>query len=74
MDQPEDAPTQPPEYYRRKAADVRRAVEGVTTRAIKARLDDLAGEFDRLAGAAEGSKRERDPLAVRVRPLKGENE
>ena len=59
MNQPEDTPTLPSQYYRRKAAEVRRAAEGVTTRAIKARLHDLAREFDRLAEAAEEGTQER---------------
>src|ERR1700730_8441469 len=42
VDQPEGTPTQPARYYRQKAAEARRAAEGVTTRAIKARLDVLA--------------------------------
>jgi hypothetical protein len=36
-------------YYRRKAARARQAAEGVTTRAMKARLLDEAVECDRLA-------------------------
>ena len=53
MDQPEETPTLPARYYRRKAAEARCAAEGVTTRAVKARLDGLARDFDRLADAAD---------------------
>jgi len=47
-------------HYRRKAARARQIAEGVTTRAIKARLldeavhcDQLAAEADRRPGEAE---------------------
>jgi len=60
MDHTEDTPTMPSRYYRRKAAEVRRAAEGVTTRAVKARLNDLAREFDRLADAADSAEQEPD--------------
>jgi hypothetical protein len=53
MDQWTDLSPQPADYYRRKAAQVRQAAEGVTTRAVKARLLDQALEFDRLANEAE---------------------
>ena len=53
MDQPEETPTLPASYYRQKAAEARRAAEGVTTRAIKEQLDGLARDFDRLADAAD---------------------
>jgi hypothetical protein len=49
MDQFSDVPPEPAEYYRRKAARARQVAEGVTTRAIKARLLELALEYDRLA-------------------------
>jgi hypothetical protein len=44
-----DPPLQPAEYYRRKAAEARRAAEDVTTAPIRTRLLDLARQFDRLA-------------------------
>jgi hypothetical protein len=44
---------QPAIYYRRKAARVRQIVEGVTTRAVKARLLDEAVHCDQLAADAE---------------------
>ena len=44
---------QPATYYRRKAALARQAAEGVTTRAIKARLLDEAVHCDRLAAEAD---------------------
>jgi len=52
---------QPATYYRRKAARARQVAEGVTTRAMKARLldeavhcDQLAADADRGAGEAAG--------------------
>ena len=47
MDQPQNVPTLPAEHYRRKAAEARRAAEGVMKRAIKARLLDLARSMHR---------------------------
>ena len=64
MDQPSDVPLQPAEYYRRKAARARQVAEGVTTRAVKERLLELALEYDRLADGT-GS-------AVRLPPDLGE--
>jgi len=63
MDQPEETPTLPAQYYRRKAAEARRAAEGVTTRAIKVRLHGLACEFDRLADAADSAAQTPDAPA-----------
>ena len=40
-------------YFRRKAARVRQTAEGVTTRAIKARLLEEAVHWDRLAADAD---------------------
>ena len=40
-------------YYRRKAARARQIAEGVTTRAVKARLLDEAVHCDRLATDAD---------------------
>ena len=40
-------------YYRRKAARARQIAEGVTTRAIKARLLDEAVHCDQLAADAD---------------------
>jgi len=40
-------------YYRRKAARARQIAEGVTTRAMKARLLDEAVHCDRLAADAD---------------------
>jgi hypothetical protein len=67
MDPPEESPTLPAQYYRRKAAEARRAAEGVTTRAIKERLDGLARDFDRLADAADSASQTTDPLAAVIR-------
>jgi len=74
MDQPEDMPTLPARFYRRKAAEARRTAEGVTTRAVKARLHDLAREFDRLADAAESTAQISDPLAGLMRQPSREGE
>jgi len=67
MDQPEEKPPLPAQYYRRKAAEARRTAEGVTTRAVKARLHDLAREFERLADAADNAAQISDPLAELMR-------
>jgi hypothetical protein len=63
MDQPEETSTLSTRYFRRKATEARRAAEGVTTRAIKERLDGLARDFDRLADAADGAAQTPDALA-----------
>ena len=67
MDQPEHTPTLPARYYRRKAAEARRAAEAVTTRAVKERLLDLARDFDRLAAAADSAAQTPVPLAGLIR-------
>ena len=55
-----EVPPHPAAYYRRQAARARQVAEGMTTRAMKARLldealhcDQLAAEADRAAGKAE---------------------
>lgn len=63
MDQLSDLPPQPAEYYRRKAARARQVAEGVTTRAIKARLLELAVEYDRLADGTESATRQSPGLS-----------
>jgi hypothetical protein len=67
MDQPEDRPTQPARYYRQKAAEARRAADGVTTRAVKERRDRLGRDFDRRAAAADGAAQASDALAGVIR-------
>jgi len=57
MDNSTDLAPQPADYYRRKAARAREVAAGVTTRAVKARLLDLAVEYDRLAGGADNATR-----------------
>jgi len=52
-----DFSPQPADFYRRKAARARQVAEGVTTRAVKARLLDLALEYDRLADGADSATR-----------------
>jgi hypothetical protein len=63
MDQYLVASSLPATYYRRKAAEARRGAEAVTTRAIKARLHDLARDLDRMADAAHGAAQTADALA-----------
>jgi hypothetical protein len=60
MDNSTDFSAQPADYYRRKAARAREVAEGVTTRAVKARLLDLALEYDRLADGADSATRQPD--------------
>jgi hypothetical protein len=62
IDQPEETPTLPARYYRRKAAEAR-AAEAVTTRAIKSATARFGSDFDRLADAADGAAQTPDPLA-----------
>ena len=57
MDSSTDLSPQPAEYYRRKAARARQVAEGVTTRAVKTRLLDLAVAYDRLADGADSATR-----------------
>ena len=63
MDQLSDLPPQPAEYYRRKAARARQVAEGVTTRAIKARLLELALEYEKLADGTESATRQPPDLS-----------
>ena len=58
MDQSLDAPLQPAEYHRRKAAQARQQMKELTTPVMKARLLDLALHFDRLAADAERAAQE----------------
>jgi hypothetical protein len=57
MDNSTDLAPQPADYYRRKAARAREVAAGVTTRAGKTRLLDLAVEYDRLADGADSATR-----------------
>jgi hypothetical protein len=57
MDQSTDLSPQPADYYRRKAARARQVAEGVTTRAVKMRLLELAVEYDHLADGADNATR-----------------
>jgi hypothetical protein len=50
-----EIPPQPATYYRRKAARARQVAEGVTTRAMKARL--LGHETDLPFGAPNADER-----------------
>src|SRR5215471_21549926 len=53
----EEIPPYPPAYYRRRAARARQIAEGVTTRAMKARLLDEAVHWDQLAADADREAR-----------------
>ena len=46
-------PSHPAAYYRRQATRARQVAEGVTTRAMKARLFDEAIHYDQLAADAD---------------------
>jgi hypothetical protein len=48
-----EIPLHPAAYYRRQAARARRIAEGVTNRAMKARLLDEADQYDELAAKAD---------------------
>ena len=45
-------------FYRRKAAQARQVAQGVTTRAMKAKLLEDAGHYDRLAAKADRAAEE----------------
>jgi len=53
-----EIPPQAAAYYRRKAARARQIAEGVTTRAMMARLLDEAVHCDQLAADADRRTRE----------------
>ena len=63
MENSTDWSPQPADYYRRKAARAREVAEGVTTRAVKTRLLDLAVEYDRLADGADNATRPPEDFA-----------
>ena len=48
-----EEPSYPAAYYRRQAARTRQMADGVTTRAMKARLLDDAAQYDELAAKAD---------------------
>jgi hypothetical protein len=48
-----EIPLHPADYYRRQAARARQIAEGVTTRAMKARLLEEAVQYDELAAKAD---------------------
>jgi hypothetical protein len=58
----EEIPPHPAAYYRRQAARARQVAEGVTTRAMKARLLDQAVHYDRLAADADRAAGEAEKL------------
>src|SRR5215469_5971691 len=60
-----ETPSQRADYYRRKAARARQAAEGLTTRAMKARLLDEAVHCDQLAADAERGAEEPIGLSTR---------
>ena len=63
MENSTDWSPQPADYYRRKAARAREVAAGVTTRAVKTRLLDLAVEYDRLADGADSATRPPEDFA-----------
>jgi hypothetical protein len=64
MEHPGTNPSLPAEYYRRHAARVRELAKEATTPAIKQHLQDMAGQYERLAEKVELSeKAEIDPKA-----------
>ena len=67
VDQFREKPPLPARHYRQKAVEARRSAEGVTTPAIKARLDVLARDFDRLAEAADSAAQTPDAPAGVIR-------
>jgi hypothetical protein len=59
---------QPATHYRRNAARARKTAEGVTTRAMKARLLMSAVQFEQLA--AEADREAREPSGLYTQRLK----
>ena len=55
-----EVPPHSPAYYRRQAARARQVAEGVTTRAMKARLLEEAVHYDELAAEADRAAEERE--------------
>jgi hypothetical protein len=48
-----EIPPHPAAYYRRQATRARQIAEGVTTRAMKARVLEEAAQYDELAAKAD---------------------
>ena len=57
MDHPQTSPPLPAEYYRRHAARVRQLANEATTAAIKEHLQEVAGQYERLAERVDLSGR-----------------
>jgi hypothetical protein len=49
MEHPQTNPPLPADYYRRHAARVRKLASEATTPAVKQHLEDVAGQYERLA-------------------------
>ena len=64
-----EIPMHPAAFYRRKNARARQIAEGVTTRAMKAKLLEDAGHCDRLATKADRAAEE--TAAFKIRPIDG---
>ena len=64
-----EIPTLPAAFYRRKAARARQVAEGVTTRAMKAKLLEDAGHCDRLDTKADRTAKE--AAGFKTRPIDG---
>jgi hypothetical protein len=57
MEHPQLRPPLPAEYYRRHAARVRQLASEATTSAVKEHLQDVAGQYERLAERVDVSGR-----------------
>jgi len=53
----------PAHYYRRHAARVRKLASEATTPAVKQHLEEVAGQYERLAERVDGSM---PPRALRI--------
>jgi hypothetical protein len=60
MEHPPTKPPLPAEYYRRHAARVRQLASEATTAAVKEHLQDVAGQYERLAERVDISGRPLD--------------
>jgi GH35 family endo-1,4-beta-xylanase len=64
MEHPQIKPPLPAEYYRRHAARVRQLASEATTSAVKEHLQDVAGQYERLAERVDVSARPVDDQPV----------
>jgi hypothetical protein len=61
MEHPQINPALPAEYYRRHAARVRKLASDATTPALKQHLQDVAGQYERLAERVDSSTPPTEP-------------